>query len=52
MTGIDAEGFHLRLGARIVRFEFFSPVQSPMEVRASRERFERIIAARDLLHPG
>ena len=33
MTGIDAEGFHLRLGARIVRFEFPSPVQSPMEVR-------------------
>ncbi|MGH7346255.1 MAG: DUF2470 domain-containing protein, partial [Candidatus Rokuibacteriota bacterium] len=33
MTGIDAEGFHLRLGARIVRFEFPTPVQSPMEVR-------------------
>ncbi len=33
MAGIDAEGFHLRLGACIVRFEFPSPVQSPMEVR-------------------
>jgi putative heme iron utilization protein len=33
MAGIDSEGFHLRLGARIVRFDFETPVKSPLEVR-------------------
>jgi heme iron utilization protein len=32
-AGVDAEGFHLRLGARIVRFNFPSPVSKPLEVR-------------------
>jgi Putative heme iron utilization protein len=33
MAGIDAEGFHLRLGACIVRFAFYTPVKSPHDVR-------------------
>lgn len=33
MTGIDAEGIHLRLGARIVRIPFETPVQTPLEAR-------------------
>ncbi|MGH8502446.1 MAG: HugZ family protein [Gammaproteobacteria bacterium] len=35
MAGVDAEGFHLRLGARIVRFEFAQPVATPGAVRAA-----------------
>jgi len=46
MTGIDAEGFHLRLGARIVRFEFPSPVQSPMEVRQALVAMARVPRSR------
>ncbi|MGH8651993.1 MAG: HugZ family protein [Gammaproteobacteria bacterium] len=34
MAGVDSEGFHLRLGARIVRFEFGGAVSTPLEVRA------------------
>ena len=34
MTGVDSEGFHLRLGARIVRFDFDAAVTTPLEVRA------------------
>jgi putative heme iron utilization protein len=33
MAGIDGEGFHLRVGARIVRFRFDAPVATPAEVR-------------------
>lgn len=33
MAGIDAEGFHLRLGQRLARFEFETPVNSPKQVR-------------------
>ena len=33
MAGIDAEGFHLRLDKRIVRFEFEAAVSSPTQVR-------------------
>ena len=33
LAGVDAEGFHLRLGARLMRFEFEHPVQTPLEVR-------------------
>lgn len=33
MVGVDAAGFHLRLGSRLVRFRFPAPVSSPMEVR-------------------
>lgn len=33
MAGIDGEGFHLRLGTRIIRFEFDSLVSSPLDVR-------------------
>lgn len=33
MTGIDAEGIHLRLGARIVRIPFAAPVRTPLEAR-------------------
>jgi len=33
MTGIDAEGIHLRLGARIVRISFDAPVRTPLEAR-------------------
>lgn len=35
MVGIDGEGFHLRVGARIVRFAFPAPVATPAEVRAA-----------------
>jgi putative heme iron utilization protein len=35
MAGVDADGFHLRLGARIVRFEFPAPVATPLEVRTA-----------------
>ncbi len=34
MAGVDSEGFHLRLGARIVRFDFGGAVSTPLEVRA------------------
>lgn len=34
MAGIDALGFHLRLGGRFVRFEFRQPVTAVQEVRA------------------
>ena len=33
MTGIDAEGLHLRLGARIVRIPFDAPVDTPLAAR-------------------
>lgn len=33
MVGIDAEGLHLRLGARIVRIEFSAPVATPLAAR-------------------
>ena len=33
LAGIDGEGFHLRLNARLVYFQFESPVATPMEVR-------------------
>ncbi len=33
MVGIDAEGFHLRIGSRIVRFGFAEPVNTPEDVR-------------------
>lgn len=33
MTGIDAEGLHLRLGARIVRIPFAAPVDTPLAAR-------------------
>lgn len=33
MAGIDAEGFHLRIDARIVRFAFPKPVNTTEEVR-------------------
>lgn len=34
MAGVDGEGFHVRVGARIVRFEFGAAVTTPLEVRA------------------
>lgn len=33
MVGIDGEGLHLRLGARIVRIEFSAPVATPLDAR-------------------
>lgn len=33
MTGIDAEGMHLRIGERIARIPFARPVTTPMEAR-------------------
>lgn len=33
MTGIDAEGIHLRLGKRILRFSFAAPVTTPGQAR-------------------
>ncbi|MDI1300299.1 MAG: DUF2470 domain-containing protein [bacterium] len=33
MTGIDAQGLHLRLGARIVRLDFAAPVATPLAAR-------------------
>lgn len=33
MTGIDTDGFHLRLGDRIVYIRFPRPVSTPLEVR-------------------
>lgn len=33
MAGIDAEGLHLRLGARIVRLGFAAPVTTPLAAR-------------------
>lgn len=33
MAGIDAEGMHLRLGQRLVRFVFAAPVATPLEAR-------------------
>lgn len=33
MAGVDSEGFHLRVGARIVRFDFDRAVTTPLEVR-------------------
>lgn len=33
MTGIDAEGIHIRLGARIARIAFSRPVANPQEAR-------------------
>jgi putative heme iron utilization protein len=33
MAGIDAEGMHLRIGARILRVEFPRPISSPAEAR-------------------
>ncbi len=33
MAGIDAEGFHLRLGEQIQRFVFQQPVSNPIEAR-------------------
>lgn len=33
MVGIDAEGMHLRVGARIVRIEFSAPVATPSAAR-------------------
>jgi heme iron utilization protein len=33
MAGVDAEGFHLRLGRRVLRFPFDAPVTTPAEVR-------------------
>ncbi|MES2917589.1 MAG: DUF2470 domain-containing protein [Pseudomonadota bacterium] len=35
MAGIDAEGVHLRLGARIVRISFPAPVATPGQARAA-----------------
>ncbi len=35
LAGLDAEGFHLRVGARIVRFEFSQPVSNMQEARAA-----------------
>lgn len=35
MTGIDAEGLHLRLGARLVRISFPAPVATPGQARAA-----------------
>ena len=35
MAGVDAEGFHLRLGARIERFEFAQAVNTPGAVHAA-----------------
>lgn len=34
-AGVDAEGFHLRVGAKIVRFEFPQAVGNSQEVRAA-----------------
>lgn len=33
MAGIDGEGIHLRLGARIVRISFAAPVATPLQAR-------------------
>jgi len=33
LAGVDRLGFHLRLGARLVRFEFGAPVTTPAEAR-------------------
>jgi heme iron utilization protein len=35
LAGIDAEGFHLRVGAKIVRFEFSQTVNNTQEVRTA-----------------
>jgi putative heme iron utilization protein len=35
MAGVDAGGFHLRVGARIVWFEFPAPVATTLEVRTA-----------------
>lgn len=35
MVGIDAEGFHLRLGEQIHRFVFQQPVSNPIEARTA-----------------
>ena len=35
MVGIDSDGFHLRLGGKIVYIAFPQPVQSPQQVRAT-----------------
>ncbi|AAU90438.1 conserved hypothetical protein [Methylococcus capsulatus str. Bath] len=35
MVGIDREGFQLRVGSRVIRFVFPSPVSTPAEVRAA-----------------
>jgi putative heme iron utilization protein len=42
MVGIDGEGFHLRVGARIVRFAFPTPVATPAEVRAALAQMARV----------
>jgi putative heme iron utilization protein len=34
-AGADAEGFHLRIGTKIARFEFVEQVSSVGEVRAA-----------------
>lgn len=39
--GADAEGFHLRVGARIVRFDFESEVQTGEQVRAELVKLAR-----------
>lgn len=33
MTGVDAEGLHLRLGRRLARIRFSAPVSTPLEAR-------------------
>lgn len=34
MAGIDEEGFHLQLGAKIIRFSFSEPASTPEAIRA------------------
>lgn len=35
MASVDGEGFHLRIGTRIIRFAFPEPVSTPAQVRAA-----------------
>ena len=34
MVGIDSEGFHLRVGEKIIRFNFIKPANTAEEIRA------------------
>lgn len=33
LSGVDGEGFHIRVGQRIHRFHFDEPIQTPLELR-------------------
>lgn len=33
LSGVDGEGFHIRVGQRIHRFHFDNPIQTPIELR-------------------